>query len=64
MTFEFMRSGWPNLAAIFALALLPSAVIADLGQEARNPPSLGVEVHPDHLAVDGAVDEPCSQASA
>jgi hypothetical protein len=57
MTFEFMRSGWPNTAAIFALALLPLAIIADLGQAPTEPPSLRAGVHPDQLAADGAMDE-------
>jgi hypothetical protein len=41
MTFELVRMGWPNSAAIVALALLP--VVAIAGGMARPMSSTGVE---------------------
>ena len=60
MTFELVRIGWPNTAAILALALIPVASLATVA-ERRAAPAQIRQIHaatfcpPDSAAIVAAV---------
>jgi hypothetical protein len=56
MTFNLMRIGWPNTAAILALAALPFVAVATL---AGQPPAV-TAVAPIEVAANGPTPSACS----
>jgi hypothetical protein len=51
MTFELTRLGWPNTAAIVALALLPMVVLADISSGARSDAAAFCPASGQHVAI-------------
>jgi hypothetical protein len=56
MTWHFMRTGWPNVAAIFALALVPIVALALQRADLPVPGTTTIELT-EHLNV-GEAERP------